>query len=242
MRHSLAISLKIYLGLMAYLAAVRLVLTLFPQVFRSPAQAAVFEWKFLAIWTASGLLGVLLADRTGFPPAWGDRGTNARRVWLPLVLGVALGVVAIITDLATGWTQVVADKMHLPSIHIDFPASALIYPGGAIIVEVIYRLLLIPLLLWLISGVILRGRQEERVFWVLAVLTSLLEPLSQDLREMLNGPSRLAFVCVFVEDYALNFGQAWLFRRLGFLSSVLLRVFFYLIWHVLWGLRAVTVV
>jgi hypothetical protein len=68
---------------------------------------------------------------------------------------------------------------------------------------------------------------------VLAVLTSLLEPFSQDLREIITGPSRFAFGWVFAEDYALNLGQAWLFRRYGFLSSILLRVFFYLIWHVL---------
>ena len=233
MNPSLSVSLKVYLGLMAFLVAIKLVLTYFPEVFRSPAQAAVFEWKFLAIWTVTGLLGVMLAARTGFPPPWGEPGTNAKRVWLPLALGVALGAIAIVTDLATGWTKLVGEKIHLPTIHIEFPASALIYPGGAIIVEVIYRLLLIPLLLWLISGVILRGRHEERVFWVLAVLTSLLEPFSQDLREIITGPSRFAFGWVFAEDYALNLGQAWLFRRYGFLSSILLRVFFYLIWHVL---------
>jgi hypothetical protein len=235
MKPSLSVSLKVYLGLMAFLVAIKLVLTYFPEVFRSPAQAAVFEWKFLAIWTVTGLLGVMLADRTGFPPAWGEPGMNAKRVWLPLTLGVALGAIAIVTDLATGWTKLVAEKMHLPTIHIQFPASALIYTGGAIIVEVIYRLLLVPLLLWLISSVILRGRDEERVFWVLAVLTSFLEPLSQDLREIITGPWRFAFGCVFAEDYALNLGQAGLFRRYGFLSSILLRVFFYLIWHVLWG-------
>jgi hypothetical protein len=161
MNPSLSVSLKVYLGLMAFLVAIKLVLTYFPEVFRSPAQAAVFEWKFLAIWTVTGLLGVMLAARTGFPPPWEEPGTNAKRVWLPLALGVALGAIAIVTDLATGWTKLVGEKMHLPTIHIEFPASALIYPGGAIIVKVIYRLLLIPLLLWLISGVILRGRHEE---------------------------------------------------------------------------------
>ena len=35
--------------------------------------------------------------------------------------------------------------------------------------------------------------------------------------------------------FLVNLGQAWLFRRYGFLSSILLRVFFYLIWHMLWG-------
>jgi hypothetical protein len=64
MKPSLSVSLKVYLGLLAFLVAIKLVLTYFPEVFRSPAQAAVFEWKFLAIWTVTGLLGVMLADRT----------------------------------------------------------------------------------------------------------------------------------------------------------------------------------
>ena len=40
MKPSLSVSLKVYLGLMAFLVAIKLVLTYFPQVFRSPAQAA----------------------------------------------------------------------------------------------------------------------------------------------------------------------------------------------------------
>jgi hypothetical protein len=235
-KQSLAVSLKVYLGLMAFLVLVKLVLTFLPGMFRSPAQAAVFEWKFLAIWTVVGLLGVMLADRTGFPAAWGEPGTNAKRVWLPAVLGVALGILAIITDVATGWTRFAAAQMKLPTIHIEFPASALIYPGGAIIVEVIYRILLVPLLLWLISSVILKGRGQESTFWVLAALTALLEPLSQDLGPILHTPMHVTFAVLFVEDLALNLGQAWLFRRYGFLSAILLRVFFYLVWHVLWGL------
>jgi hypothetical protein len=41
---------------------------------------------------------------------------------------------------------------------------------------------------------------------------------------------------VFIQDYALNIIEAWLFRKLGFLAPILMRIFFYLIWHVLWGL------
>ena len=49
MKPSLSVSLKAYLSLMAFLVVIKLVLTYFPEVFRSPAQASVFEWKFLAI-------------------------------------------------------------------------------------------------------------------------------------------------------------------------------------------------
>ena len=235
MTRTLRVSLLVYVGLMAYLAAVKLVLTFMPQVFRSPAQAAVFAWPAIALFTVLGLVGVYLAERTGFPPPWGPPGDNAKRLWLPSVLGAALGVIAIITEKLTHWTEVVAAKMNLPSIHIAWPASLLIYPGGAIIVEVVYRIFLVPLLLWLISGVILRGRQQERTFWILAAITALLEPVSQDLHAVIAGPSRGAFAVVFVEDLVLNLSQAWLFRRQGFLSAILLRVVFYFVWHVLWG-------
>ena len=236
MTRNLRVSLGVYLALMGYLVGVKLALTFMPNVFRSPAQAAVFAWPAIALFTVLGAMGVYFADRTGFPPAWGTANENAKRIWLPSVLGVALGLIAIVTEKLTRWTEIVAAKMNLPSIHIAWPASLLIYPGGAIIVEVVYRIFLVPVLLWLVSGVILRGKQREQVFWVLAVITALLEPVSQDLHAVLAGPSRETFAVVFVEDFVLNILQAWLFRRLGFLSAILMRVLFYLLWHVLWGL------
>jgi hypothetical protein len=42
--------------------------------------------------------------------------------------------------------------MKVPSIRIDAPASHLIYPGGAIIVSILYFLLLVPLFLWIFRG------------------------------------------------------------------------------------------
>ncbi|PWT85741.1 MAG: hypothetical protein C5B56_13555, partial [Proteobacteria bacterium] len=180
MQPMLRASLGAYAALMAYLVVVKLVLTGFPAVFRSPSQAAVFAWPFLLAWSVLGFTGVFLADRTGFPAAWGNGISVKQRFLPPTLLGSVLGVLAILTEMRTGWTKIVAAKMHLPSIHIALPASILIYPGGAIIVELAYRIFLLPLLLWLISSVILRGRAQARVFWILAVITSLIEPLTQD--------------------------------------------------------------
>ncbi|HEY3203906.1 MAG TPA: hypothetical protein VGL03_09630 [Thermoanaerobaculia bacterium] len=226
-------SIQIYLGLMVYLVAVKLALTAFPGVFRSPAQAAVFDWPLLALWTVLGLMGVWLAEKTGFAPAWQGDVSNRARILVPALLGAGFGLLAIVTDAATGWTRFVAAKMGIATIHISFPASLLIYPGGAIIVEVLYRLFPIPLLLWLISTKLCRGRWQDPIFWTLAVLTSLVEPYG-DL-----GLRNLGFVTmlsVFLQDFALNLAQASLFRRYGFLAAILLRVSFYLIWHVVWGL------
>ncbi|HSE41808.1 MAG TPA: hypothetical protein VLH08_13680 [Acidobacteriota bacterium] len=225
-------SVLIFLGCVAYLVLVKLIITFFPAAFRSTSQAAVFEWKFLAIWTILGWLGVVLAQKTGFPEPWNGGISNIPRVSLPLAIGILLGILAIATDWLTGWTHFVANKMHLKTIHIDFPASLVIYPGGAIIVNIIYRIFPIPFLLWIISTLLLKKRFQDRVFWILAALLSFIEPIGDfGLKELGFGKMSV----VFIEDYVLNFSEMWLFRKLGFLAPILMRIFFYLIWHVLWG-------
>jgi len=221
-----------YLLLMAYLVLVKLAITFVPDAFRSTAQAAVFAWPVIAALIVLGLGGLWLARRIGLPGFWNPDLPAARKWLLPVLLGVAFGGLAIGVDLLTGWTDVVERKLGIPSIHIDFPASLLIYPGGAVIVNVIYYLIPIPLLVWLISGVILRGRFREPVFWSVAAAAAAIEPLTQDLSY--PGPVWVMLL-VLLSDYALNFAQVALFRRGGFFATVLLRVSFYLIWHVMWG-------
>lgn len=231
-----ATSIWVFLAMVSYLALVKILLTAMPAMFRSPAQAVMFQWSAIGIIAVLGGVGVWLSGRTGFPAAWGPPSTNLRRVLLPVVIGIGFGLMTILLDLATGWTTIVAAKLHVPSIHIAFPSSALIYPGGAIMVEVLYRLFLVPLLTWVISNLLLKGRGQEPTFWILAVVTSFLEPVTQDLAGMLSGKAMTAFTLVFILDYAINLSQAWCFRRLGFLSAILMRVSFYGVWHVLWGL------
>ena len=101
--------------------------------------------------------------------------------------------------------------------------------------EVFYRLLPIPLLLWLISNVALRGRGQDQVFAALAALTSLIEPVTQDLPALQRPELAVAASVVFVIDYALNLVQAILFRRSGFLAAILMRVATYAVWHVAYG-------
>jgi len=218
---------------MAYLVLVKLAITFVPDAFRSTAQAAVFAWPMIAILTVLGLGGLWLARRIGLPGFWNPDLPASRKWLLPVLLGVAFGALAIGVDVATGWTDVIERKLGVPSIHIDFPASLLIYPGGAIIVNVIYYLIPIPLLVWLVSGVILRGRFREQVYWSVAAMAAAIEPLTQDLSY--PGPVWVMLL-VLLSDYTLNFAQAALFRRGGFFATVLLRVSFYLIWHVAWGL------
>ena len=98
MRPSLRASLWTYAALMAYLVLVKVIITFFPAVFRSAAQAAVFVWPAIAIFTVVGFARVFLADRTGFPAAWGGEISARKRLLAPTLYGVGLGIVAILTN------------------------------------------------------------------------------------------------------------------------------------------------
>jgi hypothetical protein len=208
--------------MLAYLAAVRLLIGSKPAMFRSAAQAGVFQWPFLGIVAVIAIIGTVLSTRAGFPLMWDARVPLRRRLALPIAGGILLGVVAIVTDQVTHWAATVAKHMHLPSIHISWPASLFIYPGGAILVSMLYFLFILPLFL---------APSRGRGFWIAGVLAAAIEPLTQDLH--FPGSIMVGSV-VFIEDYALNLGQVWLFRRAGFVAAVLLRVVFYILWHMLW--------
>jgi hypothetical protein len=82
-------------------------------------------------------------------------------------------------DSVFGLSKTVAAKMGTESVHIPFSSSALVYPAAAILVSVFQYLTPIPILVWIISNVILRGRFQEKVFWIIGILAALLEPFSQ---------------------------------------------------------------
>lgn len=225
-------SVKVWLGLVTYLVLVKLMITFFSATFTSVDQAAIFAWPALAIWAVLGFIGVWFAHKTGFPSAWDARLSNRQRLLIPIAIGLAYAVFEVVFDLLTGYSKFEIALHHVAKINIDFPASVWIYSGGSVIIEVIYRLFLVPVLLWLISSVLLKGRWQTQVFWTLAILTSFIEPLTQDLDAIQLGVVMLA--AVLLKGFGRNFLQATLFRNYGFLAAILMRIAFYMIWHVVY--------
>lgn len=224
-----------FLVLVAGLVAVKLAIAAGPPVFRSPAQAAVFAWPFLALVAVAGLGGAWLAPRVGAPLLWDARVGGRDRFLLPALVGLLLGAALLASDLAFGWTKPLAAGHGLASIHIPFPASALIYPGGAVIVCVLYYLAPIPLVAWLLSRSLWRGAGDARPWWAAGLVFAAVEPLTQDLVPSMRALGPVAAL-VFALDYAANVAQVAAFRRAGFLAAVVLRVAFYFVWHVVPGL------
>jgi hypothetical protein len=235
-------SSMVWLLLVAYLILVKVViLPLFPQI-QIDVVAQNFSWDNIIIFSFVGLVGVWLADRTGFMPALDARVSNRQRYLIPLFVGGGIGTLASLIDLMTKGTQFLAENMGVSSFNTDFPVSLFIYTSGTVLIEAIFRLFLFPVLLWLISYVVFKKRWQEQIFWVLAILLSLLEPLGQLLGQMTPKVMEdfgqffvILFLPMLATNYPMGVAQAYVFRKYGFLASFTLRIGYYIIWHIVYG-------
>jgi hypothetical protein len=225
------------LVLFGYLLLVRVVLIVATSSggFRSPSQTAVFSWPALGILLVLGAGAIWLNHWVGLKGLWDPEVPLSQRLLQPIGLGLAFGALSVLVDFLTGWAAASAAKMGVPSIHIPWPSSLLIYPGGAIIVNTIYYLIPIPLTLALLRLILRKpGPPSPVAFWIAGTIAALIEPSTQV--SALPGHALLPYA-FFAQDFLVNLAQVWSYRRAGWVSSVILRVAFYLVWHVLWGLR-----
>ncbi len=230
-------SVRVWLGCVAFLVVVELYIVLIAGGLEKDPRTGLFAPLSIAAFGIAGLVGIWFSHRTGFPAAWDSRVSNRHRLFYPILWGIGLGVALVAHDLVFHWTAAYKEIIGAPSFNAvaPFPGPLLFYSGGAVIVEVFYRLLPIPLLLWLVSNLALRGGHRESVFWVLAALTSLIEPATQDLAALQRPGLEAAAAAVFGIDYVLNFVQAVMFRRYGFLAAIVVRMSTYVVWHVIYG-------
>src|SRR5215470_13844611 len=224
-------SVLTYLGLIAYLVAVKIVLGLASITGVVASQEQLFGWPVIVGLAVLGSVSVWLAPRAGLPELWDVR-VSARARWLlPALAGGALGALTLLIHELTGFATVLAKAANISTINVAFPGSLLFYSGGAIVLESTYRLILIVFPLWLTSTVVLRGRARTPVFWALALAIAVLEPLTQ--MSIVSGHPVMPLLGLYM--YAINVIEFYLLWRGGFLAPVAFRIGFYLFWHVLGG-------
>jgi len=223
-------SLVIYLGLMVYLVLVKLVLRLASVKGVVASQDGLFSWPLIGVLALAGGISVWLGPRVGLPGLWDASISTRKRLLLPAALGLGLGAVTLTLQAVTGVVHVLAAALNVSSINVAFPGSIWFYSGGAIILEAFYRLILITLPLWLVANVILRKRGQTPAFWVLALLTSALEPLEQ--MSILAGHPALMVVSG-VTTYGINVFEAYLLRRYSWLAPLAFRLAHYSVLHIL---------
>ena len=226
-------SAAVWLALMAYWILADVLLTRFPPGGRPYAPEG---WPALAVYAGLGLIGAWCAARTGFPAAWEARLPAARRLALPALVGAGSGVLTIAIEEVAHALRTLEGLLGPATF--GFPGSLLAYSAGAVKWELLFLLFPVPALLWLVSGVALRGRGQTQTFWVLAALAAAVEPALAlaTLPPVAGGAiGPVAFAVLAGNGYAVNLAAAVAFRRGGLLAPILLRLGNYLVWHVGYG-------
>ena len=190
----------------------------------------------LVLYGLLGVAGLWLSRRTGFPRMWDPTISNQRRFLLPVAAGVAAGMGMVGTDL---WLRS-ANYSQIPQT--DLPEGLLAVIIAGITEEIALRLFLIPLLIWLVSGLVLKGRWQEQTFWGAAGVSAVLYALLAV--SALIGRAEIADVGRAPPFYILGLPTillysllaAYLFRGAGFLAVLSLRIGFYFVWHIVWPL------
>ena len=225
-------SSKIYLGLVLFLIGVKSFFLLAPVKFPLSDQSGAFSWLTILTIAALGFVGLVLSKQTGFPDIWDTRISNRQRLLIPAIIGLVYGGITILEE----YMGTRSHPFQLSSeFNVKFPLSIPFYAYGAIFLEILLRLFAIPFLVWLLSNVVLRHRGQTQVFWLVAILAALYEPLPY----MTDAPRHtgvLSSLRILVGPlFVANLVAAYIFRKYGFLAPLVMRLSFYLIWHIIYG-------
>ena len=221
-------SVVAYLFVLAAIILLRLLISLFPPgLIASQMVNLTDNLSIAAIWLG-GWVGVYLAPRAGFTGMWQKGVSQIKRFAEPALIGVAIGLLAIVFDLL--------QPLGGESL-IKFPASLAAYPLAAVLEEIIFRLFLTTAFVWIISSILLRDRWQETVFWVVSVFLAVFYTLSQ-LSQYQSLVSELDLVAVarfFVVIAVYFILAAYYYRRYGFLAAITMHLGYFLVWDIIWG-------
>lgn len=176
----------------------------------------------------AGLPFILLQEQAGLPQPMAQSVSNRNRFLIPLLTGIIFAILDVIVIRIILHPQ---PYDRLPPFLQPFPYSILLYGSGAIDIEIFYRLIPITLVLIIARKLKASPNVYVTVFWVIAVLSSLREPIEQWVSEPL-----WVTIYSFISGFAMNLLQAHYFYKSGFLASLFTRFGHYAVWHILLGI------
>jgi len=231
----------VWIGLILYVIICKIVLSFLPPV-NVKVVASEFLWSTIAAYLIIGLTGIIFYNTANFVLPLGPEISNTTRFLNPFLVGTGLATLAILIDFFSKGTTFIEKVSGEKSFNVYFPASLLVYTGGILLVDAVFKILPLSLFTFL---VILFTRKKEPAkpqYLGIAILVSLFEPLTQGLGIIsLQKDSPMGYLLLtqflpyFITNFPLNLAQCLFFRKYGFISSMVTRAGFYLIWHVVYG-------
>jgi hypothetical protein len=226
-----------FLAAALLLVGVKLLFALYPGDFPVKGQAEAFTWPLIGGVILLGLLG-LLADRSlsadgRFPEPFTDGPRERRAVLIATATGAAYGLLTIAGDLRSPGSGNPLNLTDWP--HVPWPWSVPFYAFGAVLLEFLLRLGALCILVWLLHVVLLRRRGLLAVFWAVNLIVASYEIQPMVLESVQAGDWKAVAMAPLAPLYWTNVFEGWLLLRYGWVSPIVFRLAFYLVWHVVYG-------
>lgn len=199
--------------------------------------ALVNALTILIVYGGLGFLGLKLSFKLDIPALWDRKISNQQRLISPALKGGILGIFFIVADLIF---QQFHDLGGLP--HPPFPTSIITSINAAIGEEIIFRLFLIPFGVWLIGNILLKGRRQSSIFWIVTTISAVAFSLAHlpaallmfNVKAVTEIPTAI-MIEILLLNGILSFLAAYYFKKFGFLAAVSLHFWTDVVWHVIWG-------
>jgi hypothetical protein len=201
------------------------------------AMASAIFALMLGVYGGLGLVGLKLAARVGFAGIVDDAVSPAQRWGVPAAAGLALSLGFIGTDVAVAPLHGLGRIPHPP-----FPMSVGASLTAGIGEEILFRLFFVTFWVWVVSGLLLRGRGRAATFaGVTAVSAVLFAAAHTPAVMLLFGLQRVADIPfalaleLFLINGSLSVVAARFLRSRGFLAAAGVHFWADVGWHVVWG-------
>jgi hypothetical protein len=192
----------------------------------------------LVIYGGLGYLGLILSRKLELPEMWDATISNRQRFLVPALVGFGCAIVIIIGDQIFAPINGIG---HFP--HPPFPTSITASIAAGIGEEIMFRLFFTSFWTWLIARIILRGRWQTQVYWVISVIAAIAFGMGHlpsimflyNWTSISQVPSTLLAEMILLNG-VLSIFAAYYFKKYGFLAPVGIHFWADILWHVIWGL------
>ncbi len=163
--------------IVAFIAAAR------PELFAHgpPSFRLFLSIRGTAVVALFGLIGILFLNRGRLRGLWDGDLTARQKALMPLVAGIAFGGLDVLLRRVIPIDAAItalAQSQGTERIAPTLAGAILGYVSGAILINIVYFLILIPPVVYLVSDRLLDGQKQAIVFWSIATPLALWEPLT----------------------------------------------------------------
>jgi hypothetical protein len=222
-----------FVALAGLMIAIKLLFDFYPYDFPARDQASAFTWPVVLGIIALGAMGFAADRALGMPEPFTDAERDRAGLWISIGLGFAYGVFTVVDSLIGGERHPYINATDWP--HVLLPWSIPFYLFGAILLEFMLRLGLLCVLVWVLHVVVLRRHFRLALFWIVACVVATYEIIPYVMEDIAAQNWGAVALSALQPLYWTNVLEAWLLLRYGWITPIVFRAAFYLIWHVLHG-------